>query len=178
MVKENFSRKGGPDLSEKWAIARKHPLDSIVRLEQGEDGKLILKLPEAYLRCSESLPKEEQEKLARLDEENELYSKEPMDGPGQVTFDGVPLQDLSNELDDMLYSCTSNEYCQQHGYGDFCGADGRCSADDGWENVDWTEDDGWEEVDWTEQAEPRQETCPLSFGILLLPLMLILKRRN
>ncbi len=122
--------------------------------------------------------KEEQENLARLDEENELYSKEPIDGPGQVTFNGVPMSDLSSELDDMLYSCTSNEYCQQYGYGDFCGADGRCSgsADDGWEDVDWTEDDGWEDVEW-DDSEPEQEPCPLSFGLLLIPFVLFLKKK-
>ncbi|MCP4647830.1 MAG: hypothetical protein GY852_08905 [bacterium] len=126
--------------------------------------------------------REEQEKFATLeemlDEEDELYSKEPLDGPGQVTFNGVPMSDMSSELDDMLYSCTSNEYCQQYGYGDFCGADGRCSgsADDGWDNVDLDEDDGWEDVVWDEDVETDQESCPLSFGLLLIPFILFLKK--
>ncbi len=116
--------------------------------------------------------REEQEKFAlleeMLDDEDELYLKEPIDGPGQVTFNGEPLQDLSNELDDMLYSCTSNEYCQQYGYGDFCGADGRCSGSAG---------DGWEDVDWDDVTETDQDSCPLSFGLLLLPLLLFLKKK-
>ena len=126
--------------------------------------------------------REEQEQFAMLeemlDEEDELYSKEPMDGPGQVTFDGVPMSDMSSELDDMLYSCTSNEYCQQNGYGNSC-SNGKCSdlTDDGWEDVS-SEDDDWEDVGWDEVTEPEQESCPLSFGLLLLPLMLALKRRN
>lgn len=127
--------------------------------------------------------REEQEKLAILNEmldgEDELYYKEPLDGPGQVTFNGEPLQNLSSELDDMLYSCTSDEYCQQYGHGDFCGVDGMCSgsADDGWEDVDWGGDDGWEDVGWDE-LEPEQDTCCTGPVFLLLPLMLALKRRK
>ena len=157
-----------------------YDLDHIALLhkESGE-WKISFAMPlDEYLEI-----REEQEKLAILDEmlddEDELYSKEPIDGPGQVTFNGVPMSDLSSELEDMLYSCTSNEYCQQNGYGNFCGADGRCSgsADDGWADVDLDEDDGWEEVEW-EDSQPEEAPCPLAFALLLLPLILALKRRN
>ena len=116
--------------------------------------------------------REEQAKLAMvdamLDDVHELYFKEPLDGQKYATFNGAPLQDLSNELDDMLYSCITDEYCQQNGYGNSCQG-GTCSGaiSDGWE------DEGWEDI----TIEPEQTSCPLSFGLLLLPFILLLKKK-
>ena len=105
-----------------------------------------------------------------LDEENELYLTEPIDGPGQVTFDGVPLQDLSTDLDDMLYSCITDEYCQKNGYGNSCQG-GACSgaASDEWEEVDWE--------DVTVDDTPQQQPCLFALASLLLPFVLCLKKK-
>ena len=141
--------------------------------------------------------REEQEKLAMLDEEQELYSKEPLDGPGQVTFNGEPMQDLSNELDDMLYSCITDEYCVQNDYGNSC-TDGKCT-DAGFVDVDWSDlvetDERFCETDYDCQVNnwgtdcadgiciyaqqpytPSQgDECVLAY-VLLLPLLLFLRK--
>ena len=117
--------------------------------------------------------REEQEKLAMvdamLDDEHDLYFQAPQDGQKYATFNGEPLQDLTDELDEMFYSCFTDEYCQQNGYGNSC-SNGECidSIGDGWADV------GWEDI----SVEPEQASCPLSFGLLLIPLMLVLKTRN
>jgi hypothetical protein len=128
--------------------------------------------------------REEQEKLAvvdaMLDDEHELYFKEPLDGPKYATFNGQPLQDLSPELDDMLYSCYTDEYCQKNGYGDYCQS-GTCfgssgSAEDGWEEVEW---EGLIE-DGNDSQPPPGETgaCGGAVAFLLLPLILFIKKNK
>lgn len=129
--------------------------------------------------------REEQEKLAivdaMLDDEHELYFKEPLDGVKYATFNGQPLQDLGTELEDMLYSCSTDEYCQKNGYGDYCQG-GMCS---GSSSPADSSGDGWEEVDWGDLSDgaaqpPPGETdaCGGTLAFLLLPLILFIKKNK
>jgi len=115
----------------------------------------------------------EQQKLATtdamLDDLHELYLKEPIDGPKYVTFNGAPLQDLSTDLNEMQYSCTTDEYCQHNGYGASCEG-GTCSG---------APEEGWEEIGWenlaTSEPSGEEKPCALAFLILTLPLALLIK---
>lgn len=114
----------------------------------------------------------EQQKLATtdamLDDLHELYLKEPIDGSKYLTFNGAPLQDLSTDLNEMHYSCTTDEYCQQNGYGASCEG-GTCSG---------APEEEWEEIGWenlaTSEPSGEEEPCALAFLILILfPVLLI-----
>lgn len=129
--------------------------------------------------------REEQEKLAivdtMLDDEHDLYFKEPPGGVKHATFNGQPLQDLSNELDGMVYSCVTDEYCQQNGHGDYC-QDGMCSGP-----MDSASVGGeWEDVDWGDisgdgagaQQSREKDACGGTLAFLLLSLILFINKNK
>lgn len=129
--------------------------------------------------------REEQEKLAivdaMLDDEHELYFKEPLEGVKYATFNGQPLQDLSTELEGMLDSCSTDEYCQKNGYGEYCQG-GMCSGSSAPAD---SSGNGWEEVDWGDlsdggaQPPPREtDACGGTLAFLLLPLILFIKKNK
>ncbi len=62
-------------MSEEWIIDRRHPFDSIARLEVDKDGKGTLTVHRAYLRSFESLAEEERKKLNAQLVEQQLERK-------------------------------------------------------------------------------------------------------
>ncbi|MCK4319441.1 hypothetical protein KAW38_02615 [Candidatus Micrarchaeota archaeon] len=60
-----------------------------------------------------------------LETEHEAYQEEPSEDP-VVYFDDEPMSDLEYELDDSLYSCTTDAYCQKNNLGNVCAA-GTCA---------------------------------------------------